>query len=315
MKLVIQIPCYNEEATLPLTLADLPKQLAGIDEIETVVIDDGSWDGTAETARKMGVTHIVQFNHHKGLARAYAAGIEKCLEVGADIIVNTDGDNQYCGSDIATLVAPIIENRADVVIGDRQTDKLPHFSWIKRKLEKFGSRVVGKMANLDIKDAVSGFRAYSRDAALRINILTEFSYTIENIFQLKNQKLKMTSVPIKTNGVLRKSRLFTSIPYFLAQQLATFVRVLATYRALKIFTFLGVLLIIPGLIGFLRFLYLYFVAGSGQGHIQSLIFSMVFLNVGFILFVVGIISDLISTNRKLLEKILYRMKKKDLEKD
>lgn len=313
MKLVIQIPCYNEEKTLPITAADLPKAIEGIDCIETVVVDDGSCDKTVAVAKALKIDHIVEFKHHKGLSRAYAAGIEKSLEVGADIIVNTDADNQYCGNDIARLVKPILSGQADVVIGDRRPEKVPHFSWFKRLLQKFGNRIIKKLSDLDINDAVSGFRAYSRDAAIRINILTEFSYTIENIFQLTNQKLKIISVPVKTNGVLRRSRLFKSIPYFLAQQVATILRVMATYKALKVFTMIGVMLIIPGLLGFIRFLYFYFVAGSGGGHIQSLIFSMLLMNVGFIVFVVGIVADLISTNRKLLEKILYRLKKKDFE--
>lgn len=314
MKLIIQIPCYNEEKTLPVTCEDLPKQIEGIDEIETLIINDGSTDNTVEVARKIGVNHIVSFNRNKGLARGFSAGIEKCLELGADIIVNTDADNQYCGQDIPKLVKPVVEGKADVVVGDRQTDKISHFSWTKKKLQKIGSFLIRKLSNTKVDDTVSGFRAFSRDAAMRINTLTEFSYTIESLIQLGNQKLKIISVPIRTNDELRKSRLFKSIPAFIAQQLATILRVYATYKALRVFTVIGLIVILPGLLGFVRFLYYYFTVG-GEGHIQSLIFSTVLINVGFIVFMFGIIADLISSNRKLIEIALYKIKKIELDKN
>ena len=314
MKLIIQIPCYNEEKTLPVTYRDLPKQIEGIDEIETLVINDGSTDNTVEVAGKIGVDHIVNFNRNKGLARAFSAGIEKCLELGADIIVNTDADNQYCGQDIPKLVKPVVDGKADVVVGDRQTDKISHFSWTKKKLQKTGSSLIRKLSNTKVADTVSGFRAFSRDAAMRINTLTEFSYTIESLIQLGNQKLKIISVPIRTNDELRKSRLFKSIPGFLSLQLSTILRVYATYKALRVFTVIGLIVILPGLLGFGRFLYYYFTVG-GEGHIQSLIFSTVLINVGFIVFMFGIIADLISSNRKLIEKALYKIKKIELDKN
>ena len=314
MKLIIQIPCYNEEKTLSVTYRDLPRQIEGIDEIETLVINDGSTDNTVEVAGKIGVNHIINFNGNKGLARAFSAGIEKCLELGADVIVNTDADNQYCGQDIPKLVKPVIDGKADVAVGDRQTDNIRHFSWIKKRLQKTGSALIRKLSNTKVADTVSGFRAFSRDAAMRINALTEFSYTIESLIQLGNQKLKIISVPIRTNDELRKSRLFKSIPGFLSLQLSTMLRVYATYKALRVFTVIGLIVILPGLLGFGRFLYYFFTVG-GEGHIQSLIFSTVLINIGFIVFMFGIIADLIGNNRKLIEKALYKIKKLELKKD
>lgn len=312
-KLIVQIPCYNEEKTLPLTYEDLPRKIDGIDEIETLIINDGSTDNTVEIARKIGINHIVNFNRNKGLALAFSAGIEKCLELGADIIVNTDADNQYCGQDISNLVKPVIEGKADVVVGDRETDKISHFSWTKKKLQKSGSVLIRKLSDTKVADTVSGFRAFSRDAAMRINTLTEFSYTIESLIQLGNQKLRIISIPIRTNDELRKSRLFKSIPSFLSQQLSTTLRSYATYKALRVFTIIGLIVILPGLLGFIRFLYFYFTVG-GKGHIQSLIFSTVLINIGFLVFMFGIVADLISSNRKLIEKTLYKIKKLELEK-
>jgi glycosyltransferase involved in cell wall biosynthesis len=312
MKLIIQIPCFNEEDTLPITFSDLPKHIPGIDVIETLIIDDGSKDKTIEIARHIGVDHIIEFNRNKGLAFAFAAGIEKCLELGADIIVNTDGDNQYCGQDIEKLVLPILLKQADVVIGDRQTDKIEHFSYIKRKLQFLGSTLIRSLSETDVKDAVSGFRAYSRDAAIRLNILSEFSYTIENIIQFGQQRFKIVSVPIRTNGKLRESRLFKSIPSFIINQLKTIFRVYTTYKAFRVFTLMGFLLMIPGLLGLARF-FVFYIFFGGSGHVQSLIYSAVFMNIGFIVFMFGIIAELISNNRKLIEKNLY-ISKKILEK-
>ncbi|MEA1873079.1 MAG: glycosyltransferase family 2 protein [Bacteroidota bacterium] len=308
MKLIIQIPCYNEEKTLHLTYMDLPKQIQGIDDIEVLVIDDGSSDKTAELAKTIGVNHIIRFKNNKGLAKAFEAGIHKALELGADIIVNTDGDNQYSGADIENLVRPILNQEADVVIGDRQTNSIPHFSFFKKRMQKFGSFIIRKLSKTDVKDVVSGFRAYNRETAMKINIATDFSYTIENIIQLGFLKAKVISVPIKINKELRKSRLFKNTGSFISQQLTTIIRAYANYKAIRVFTILGILIMIPGIAGFIRFLYFYFTVG-GAGHIQSLIFSTAFLNGGLLILMIGIIADLISTNRKLLEKLLEFNKK------
>ncbi len=312
MKLIIQIPCYNEEESLPVTYADLPKNINGIDTIETLIINDGSTDNTVEVAKRLGINHIVNFKKNRGLAMAFSEGIDRCLQLGADIIVNTDADNQYNGADIEKLVQPILSGKADVVVGDRETSKIEHFSWYKKKLQYSGSSLVRRLSNTNIPDAVSGFRAFSKEAALRINVLTDFSYTIENLIQLGHQKLKIISVPVKTNKAIRKSRLFKSMPAFIRNQMATVLRVYSTYKALKIFTIIGFIMILPGIAGFARFLYFYFTSG-GEGHVQSLIFSTTLIIIGFLVFMFGIISDLISNNRKLIEKTLYKIKKMESE--
>ncbi len=305
MKLVIQIPCYNEEATLQRTLEDLPKEIEGIDTIETLIIDDGSTDKSVEVARKEGVNHIVSFKNNKGLARAFAAGIEKSLDLGADVIVNTDADNQYRGEDIPRLVKPILQNNADIVVGDRQTDTIGHFSWIKKAFQKIGSASVRRLSNADVPDAVSGFRAYSREAATSINVLTEFSYTVENLIQLGTDKFRIASVPIKTNRSLRKSRLHRGTAHFIGSQLRTIIRSYAMYKALQVFALVGLLFLLPGLLLGLRFLYFFiFTPGRAVGHIQSLILAAILIIISFILFMLGIIADLISDNRKLIEKLI-----------
>jgi glycosyltransferase involved in cell wall biosynthesis len=310
MKLIIQIPCYNEEKMLQTTLEDLPKKIEGIDTIETLIIDDGSTDRTVEVARKNAVDHILSFNHNRGLTRAFSAGIEKCLELGADIIVNTDADNQYCGKDIPKLVKPILQGKADIVVGDRQTDKIKSFSPIKKLLQKIGSTLVRRLSNAKVIDTVSGFRAYSREAAMRINILTEFSYTVENLIHLGSDKFKIVSVPIKTNVILRKSRLHKGTAHFISNQLSTIIRSYAMYKALKVFTFVGLLFFLPGLFLLLRFFYFFIVyTDRATGHIQSLIVAAVLIIVSFILFMLGIIADLISDNRKLIEKLIFYHRK------
>ena len=314
MKLIIQIPCLNEEKHLPITVSDFPGQIEGIDEIETLVIDDGSTDGTRRTAESMGVNHIISLKYNRGLAFAFSAGIEKCLKEGADIIVNTDADNQYSGASIQKLIKPILEGQADVVIGDRQTDRNLQFSYIKRKLLKVGGWCVSHLVDIKVQDVVSGFRAYSRDAAMRMNILSDYSYTLENLIQMKYQNLRIVSVPIRTNDALRKSRLIKSSYGYITSQLSTLLRIYTTYKPLKVFSILGTMLIIPGLFGLLRFLYYFFWLGIGTGHIQSLIFSVIFINVGFLILVVGILADLVDNNRKLIEKILYEQKNRDYPK-
>ena len=314
MKLIIQIPCFNEEETLETTYRDLPTQIEGIDIIETLIINDGSTDDTVAVAKRIGVTHIVSFNQNRGLARGFAAGIDACLKLGADIIVNTDADNQYCGADIAKLVEPIVRMQADVVIGDRQTGKIEHFGVGKKLLQYIGSSVIRSLSKTDVKDAVSGFRAYSREVAMRINVLSEFSYTIENIIQFGNQKFKVVSVPIKTNGKLRESRLFKSIPDFISNQLKTILRVYASYRAIRVFSVMGMLMMFPGMLLISRFLYYYFQDG-GAGHIQSLIAATILLNIGFMVFVIGVVADLISNNRKLIETVLVKVKQIEIDVD
>lgn len=313
MKLIIQIPCYNEEETLPLTLRDLPKKIDGFDIIETLIINDGSTDRTLEVARKSGVNHILSFKNHKGLARAFSIGVEKCLELSADIIVNTDADNQYNGNDIPKLVEPILKGNADIVVGDRLTDKGKQFSFFKKILQKIGSGLVRRLSQSKVKDVVSGFRAYSKEAALSINILTEFSYTVENLIQLESNKLKIVSIPVRTNRTLRKSRLHKGTIHFIANQLRSIIRSYAMYRALKVFTFIGLLFFLPGFILGVRFLYfLAFSPSDASGHIQSLILAAILIIISFILFMMGIIADLISDNRKLIEKLLLYYRKKNL---
>jgi glycosyltransferase involved in cell wall biosynthesis len=307
IKLIIQIPCYNEENTLPQTLAEIPRQIPGIDKIEILVIDDGSTDQTLKVAENSGVDHLIRFNRNRGLAQAFDVGIEESLKLGADVIVNTDADNQYSGFDIPKLVSPILAGEADMVIGERQIERINHISWLKKKLNVIGSRVISWLSRTTVKDASSGFRAFSRYAAIRINTLTEFSYTFENIIQMGFQKLKIVTVPIQVNYKTRESRLFRSIAGFLVQQLKTVVKVYATYRALKVFFVMGLFILIPGLFGFLRFLYFYFVRNS-EGHIQSLIFSTLLIIIGFLFFTIGLVADLISQNRKLIEKLLNKVK-------
>jgi glycosyltransferase involved in cell wall biosynthesis len=311
MKLIIQIPCYNEESVLGDTLADLPKKSEGVDVIETLIIDDGSTDSTVEVARNNGVNHIVSFTHNHGLACAFAAGIEKCLELGADIIVNTDADNQYKGQDIDRLIMPILKGEADIVVGDRQTDKIKNFSPFKKLLQRIGSAFVRRISDAQVADTVSGFRAYSREAAMHMNILSEFSYTVENLIQLGIGKFRIISIPIGTNPTLRKSRLHKGSVHFVLSQLRTIIRSYAMYKALKVFTYTGLVFLLPGLFLGLRFLYYFiFRPHAATGHIQSLIFAAILIIVSFILFVLGIVADLISDNRKLIEKLLFYHREK-----
>ncbi len=311
MKLIIQIPCLNEEKTLPLTLADLPRHLPGIDVIEYLVIDDGSTDRTSEVARQHGVHHLVRFASRKGLAEAFMAGLDACLKLGADLIVNTDADNQYRGQDIEKLVRPILERKADMVIGDRQVENIAHFSPLKIRLQKLGSWVVRHVSETSVPDATSGFRAYSREAALRMNVISRFTYTLETIIQAGKKHIALSHVKINTNGKLRESRLFTSIPDYLKRSIGTIFRIYLMYEPLKAFSWIGGVVFALGLTGAGRFLYYYF-SGDGGGHVQSLILSAVFMIVGFQIVMIGLVADLIAGNRRLQEDALYRIKKLEL---
>jgi glycosyltransferase involved in cell wall biosynthesis len=311
MKLIVQIPCFNEEHTLPQTVADIPRDIAGV-QVEILIIDDGSVDKTVEVAKKIGVEHIVRNKKNLGLARTFRKGLEACLDAGADIIVNTDGDNQYAGQDIPKLIEPIMDGSADIVVGDRQTNTISHFSRGKKLMQWLGSGVVRKLSGVWVPDAVSGFRAISRDAAIRLNIVSSFSYTIEMLIQAGKRDMAVTSVPVKTNPKTRESRLFKSIPKFIERQVTTIVRMYSMYQPLRVFFYIGTALSLIGLIPIMRFLYFY-IFGSGAGHIQSLILGGVLLIIGFITYMIGLVADLISFNRQLLEMTLEKVKR--MEKD
>ena len=308
MKLIIQIPCYNEAETLEIALNDLPHQIEGIDTIEYLIINDGSRDNTVEVARKWGVHYVVNFTKNKGLAKGFMAGIDACLKNGADIIVNTDADNQYCGEDIEKLVRPILNGETDIVIGERPIDQTEHFSPLKKKLQHFGSWVVRKASKANIPDAPSGFRAYSREAAMCLNVTNEYTYTLETIVQAGREKIPMMSVPIRTNGELRPSRLFHSMFGYVKKSMLTIIRAYIMYKPLKFFTILGS---VPFLTGFgigVRFL-VYMYTGQSDGHVQSLILASTLLMLGFMTYVVGFQADTIAANRKILEDVQYHVKK------
>ena len=316
MKLIVQIPCLNEEETLPATVRDIPRKIDGIDSVEILVIDDGCTDRTVEVARALGVEHIVRFTGNRGLGHAFAAGIDRCLELGADIIVNTDGDNQYSGADIPKLVRPILEGRADMVIGDRQPDKVAHFSLLKKQLQVLGSRVVSRLASIHVPDVASGFRAYSREAALRLVCSTDFDHTVDHVIQAGRKRIPTKSVTIGTNDRLRESRLFSSIWGFVMRSLGVMVRVYSSYRAIKIFTALGLGVLSVGFLLGLRFLYFYFFDPATRDlHIQSLILAAVLLLAGFQMILTGIVADLINSSRSILEDVSYRVRRLELDAD
>jgi glycosyltransferase involved in cell wall biosynthesis len=308
MRLIVQIPCLNEERTLPEVIRDIPRTLPGIDEIKVLVIDDGSTDGTAAAAYEAGADYVVSRPRTEGLAKAFSLGIATCLDLGADVIVNTDGDHQYRGEDIAHLIAPILEGRADIAIGNRQVTQVEHFSPLKRRLQVFGSRIVSSLAKVKLPDVTSGFRAYSRDGALRMNVFSGFSYTLETIFLAGSQRIPVAHVPIVVNKPLRPSRLFSSIRGYVKKATGTILRVYTLYEPLKAFFYLGAVLGTVGMLGVARFLYFYAI-GQGGGHIQSLVLSGVFLTIAFQVWMLGILADLISINRRLSEEILYRVRR------
>lgn len=304
-KLIIQIPCLNEAETLAITLADLPRQLDGVDEVEWLIIDDGSTDSTIEVAKANGVDHVVSHTMNRGLAVAFMTGLDTCLRCGADIIVNTDADNQYCAADISKLIAPIIAGDAEFVIGARPIETIEHFSPIKKMLQNLGSWAVRMASKTEVPDAPSGFRAITRDAALRMNVFSTYTYTIETIIQAGRNGIAITSVPVRVNGDLRPSRLVKSIPQYVKRSLVTIVRILMTYRPVNFFIMPGLVAIALGTLPALRFLYFY-ATGEGAGHIQSLIFAAIFLVVGFQLVLFGSIGQLLGVNRQLLEDIQWR---------
>ncbi len=306
-KLVIQIPCYNEEETLGVTLSRLPRKIPEINNIEWLIIDDGSTDRTVEVAKEHGVDHIVSLPSNQGLAKAFLAGLEASLNAGADIIVNTDADNQYCADDIPRLIEPILSGEAEIVVGARPIDEIEDFSFMKKCFQRVGSWVVRLASRTDIPDAPSGFRAISRKAAMRLNVFSEYTYTLETIIQAGQKGMAITSIPIRTNGALRKSRLVKSIPSYIYRSVVTIVRIFITYRPFRFFALLGLFSFIPGVLISLRFVYFYLI-GEGAGHVQSLILSGLLMGTGFLLVVTAFVVDLVSVNRKLLENIDWRVR-------
>lgn len=312
MKLIIQIPCYNEAETLEVALNDLPGRIEGIDEIEYLVVNDGSRDDTVKVAAGWGVHHIVSFTRNKGLARGFMAGLEECLRQGADIIVNTDADNQYCGADIEKLVRPILEGEADIVIGERPIDQTEHFSPLKKRLQHLGSWVVRRASGTDIPDAPSGFRAFSREAALHLNVVNEYTYTLETIVQAGRNRMAIMSVPVRTNAELRPSRLFHSMFGYIKKSMLTIVRAYLMYKPLRFFFGAGLVPFLAGLGIGVRYI-VYMCMGQAAGHIQSLILASTLILLGVMCWMIGIQADLIAANRKILENVQYQVRKEALK--
>lgn len=313
MKLVIQIPCYNEEKSLPVTLADLPKHINGVDEIEVLIINDGSTDKTVQTAKEHGIKHIVEMPHNCGLAKAFVVGINSSLALGADIIVNTDADNQYCASDIEKLIQPILNNEADIVIGSRPVSQIEHFSPLKKLLQKLGSCVMRMVSSTSVEDAPSGFRAFSRNAALQLNVFDNYTYTLETIIQARAKGLQLVCVPISVNPDLRESKLVKNMFDYIRRSVFTMLRMFIIYRPFRFFSILAGLFLFIGMLIGARFLW-YYMSGNGTGHIQSLILSAILIITGVQVGVIGVLSELLAINRKLLEDIQRRLKLQDLKK-
>jgi len=311
MKLIIQIPCYNEAETLAIALDALPREVEGFDTVEWLIINDGSTDNTVEVAKACGVDHIVDFKHNQGLAKGFMAGIKECLRQGADVIVNTDADNQYEAKDIPKLVKPILEHKAEYVIGARPISQTEHFSATKKLLQKLGSWVVRKASRTDIPDAPSGFRAMSRECAMQLNVYNNYTYTLETIIQAGQKNMAITSVPIRTNEDLRPSRLLSSIPNYIKKSVVTIVRISVVYKSFQFFMSLAAVLFGLGLLLGIRYLYFYF-TGEGDGHIQSVILAGVLMGMGFQTGLIAFIADLLSVNRKLLEELRMEQMKSTL---
>ena len=310
-KLIIQIPCYNEEATLATTLGQLPRDLPGVDKVEWLVIDDGSTDRTAEVARTHGVDHVVTHPKNLGLAGAFVTGLEACLTRQADIIVNLDGDNQYCADCIGDLIRPILEGRAEIVVGARPIEEIKHFSKLKKAMLKAGSWAVRLASGTDIPDAPSGFRAFSREAAMRMRVYSSYTYTLETIIQAGLRGMSIVWVPIRTNSPMRPSRLIRSIPSYVLRSIMTIVRIFVVYRPFRFFFAIGAFLFLLGTLVGLRFLWFYLTAG-GTGHVQSLILASILIGIGFQTLMVAFVADLLSVNRRLAEESHYRALKEAL---
>ena len=308
MKLVIQIPCYNEADTLATTLKALPRSVEGFDRVEWLIINDGSTDNTVEVAQANGVDHVVSFTKNQGLARVFMTGLDACIKLGADVIVNTDADNQYDARDIPSLTRPVLDKKADLVIGARPISEITHFPLIKKQLQKLGSWVVRRASKTDIPDAPSGFRAMSREAALRLNVFNDYTYTLETIIQAGQKNMAIVSVPVRVNKELRPSRLVKSIPSYLRKSIITIVRIFVVYKAFRFFATIGALLFSAGLVVGLRFLY-YFFRDGGEGHVQSLILASILLGIGFQTMLVAFLADLQAVNRRLMEDVQFRLRK------
>lgn len=313
MKLIIQIACYNEEEALPETLKALPKKLEGIDEIEVLVINDGSTDNTAKVAKEHGVDHIISFKKNQGLSKSFMAGINACLKYGADVIVNTDADNQYNAGDIPKLIKPILEGKADMVIGARPISRIKGFSLVKKILQKIGSWLVRRVSRTNIPDAPSGFRAISQNSALKLNVFNTFTYTHETIIQAGLKNMAVVSVPVGVNPTRRPSRLFKSIPSYVIRSFIAILRMLVVYRPFRFFLTLGLIFFAAGFVFGVRYIY-FMIVGSGAGHIQSVILAGVLIGIGFQMTLVAFIADLLGVNRKLLEEIQYRLRKMEINK-
>ncbi len=308
MKLIIQIPCFNEEDSLPITLTALPKQIEGIDVIETMIIDDGSTDKTVDVASWNGVNHILRLNRHQGLASAFKMGLSESVKLGADIIVNTDADNQYCADDIQTLIKPILENKADIVIGARPINDIKSFSLLKKILQNLGSTVMRFVSSADVQDAPSGFRAFNREAASLLNVFDKYTYTMETIIQAKPKGLEITSVPIHTNPEVRESRLVKNMFDYVKNSIFTMIRIFIIYRPFRFFITIAIFSLFIGIIIGFRYLY-YFCHGAGTGHVQSLILASIFIISGVQIALIAILADLLAINRKLIEDVQLRVKK------